>query len=84
METLSAAAQNHRALIITFALTFSYFVIEVVGGILINSLALIADAAHMLTDVFGLFLPCSPHVYLKNPPQRKKPMVTTESRFSPR
>ena len=56
METLSAAVQNRRALIITFALTFSYFVVEVVGGILTNSLALLADAAHMLTDVFGLGL----------------------------
>ncbi len=56
MENLSAAVQNRRALIITFALTFSYFVVEVVGGILTNSLALLADAAHMLTDVFGLGL----------------------------
>ena len=56
MENLSAAVQNRRGLIITFALTFSYFIVEVVGGILTNSLALLADAAHMLTDVFGLAL----------------------------
>ena len=56
MENLSATAQNRRALIITFALTSGYFVVEVVGGILTNSLALLADAAHMLTDVFGLGL----------------------------
>ena len=56
MENISAAAQNRRGLKITFALTFSYFIIEVVGGILTNSLALLADAAHMLTDVFGLGL----------------------------
>jgi len=56
MENVSAAVQNRRALIITFALTSSYFIIEVVGGILTNSLALLADAAHMLTDVFGLGL----------------------------
>jgi cobalt-zinc-cadmium efflux system protein len=56
MENLSATAQNRRALQVTFALTFSYFVVEVVGGILTNSLALLADAAHMLTDVFGLGL----------------------------
>ena len=56
MEHLSTASQNRRALITTFFLTFSYFVIEVVGGILTNSLALLADAAHMLTDVFGLGL----------------------------
>lgn len=56
MENISATAQNRRGLQITFALTFGYFIIEVVGGILTNSLALLADAAHMLTDVFGLGL----------------------------
>src|SRR5581483_4870310 len=37
-------------------LTLTYFIVEVVGGILTNSLALLADAAHMLTDVAGLGL----------------------------
>jgi cobalt-zinc-cadmium efflux system protein len=49
MENISATAQNRRGLWVTFALTFVYFVVEVVGGILTNSLALLADAAHMLT-----------------------------------
>lgn len=53
---LSATAQHRRALTITFGLTFTYFIVEVVGGLLTNSLALLADAAHMLTDVFGLAL----------------------------
>ena len=56
MEHISAATQNRRGLLITFALTFGYFIVEVAGGILTNSLALLADAAHMLTDVFGLGL----------------------------
>jgi cobalt-zinc-cadmium efflux system protein len=56
MENLSVTAQNRRALVFTFGLTFSYFVVELVGGILTNSLALLADAAHMLTDVAGLGL----------------------------
>ena len=56
MEHLSATVQNRRALVITFTLTLSYFIVEVVGGILTNSLALLADAAHMLTDVGGLAL----------------------------
>lgn len=53
---LGATAQHRRALKITFGLTFTYFVVEVVGGLLTNSLALLADAAHMLTDVGGLAL----------------------------
>lgn len=56
MANVSATAQNRRPLIITFVLTFGYFLVEVVGGVLTNSLALLADAAHMLTDVVGLAL----------------------------
>lgn len=57
MQTeLSAGAQHRRALMVTFGLTFTYFIVEVVGGLLTNSLALLADAAHMLTDVGGLGL----------------------------
>jgi Co/Zn/Cd efflux system component len=39
MENLSASGQNRRALQVTFALTFGYFVVEVVAEILTNSLA---------------------------------------------
>jgi cobalt-zinc-cadmium efflux system protein len=39
-----------RALRITLALTASFTVVEVVGGIVTGSLALLADAAHMLSD----------------------------------
>ena len=53
---LSAGAKHRRALLVTFGLTFTYFSVEVVGGVLTNSLALLADAAHMLTDVGGLGL----------------------------
>jgi Co/Zn/Cd efflux system component len=56
MESLSAAVRNRRGLQITFGLTFFYFIVEAVGGLLTNSLALFADAAHMLTDVGGLGL----------------------------
>jgi cobalt-zinc-cadmium efflux system protein len=53
---VSVTARNRRVLWITFGLTFTYFLVEVAGGILTNSLALLADAAHMLTDVGGLGL----------------------------
>ena len=38
------------------ALTASFMVVEAVGGVLTGSLALVADAAHMLTDAGGLAL----------------------------
>ena len=56
MEQLSVTAKNRWSLWIVFGLTFTYFVVEVVGGLVTNSLALLADAAHMLTDVGGLGL----------------------------
>lgn len=52
----SAASKNKKQLIVVFILTSLYLVAEVVGGILTHSLALLADAGHMLTDVGGLAL----------------------------
>lgn len=45
-----------RPLTLALALTAVFLVAEVVGGYLANSLALLADAAHMLTDVGALGL----------------------------
>ncbi len=43
-----------RPLAIALAITFLYFVVEVAGGILTNSLALLSDAGHMLSDIAAL------------------------------
>ena len=43
-----------RPLWIAFGLTLFFLVVEVVGGLLTNSLALLSDAAHMMTDVLAL------------------------------
>ncbi len=48
--------QGRRALSLTLALTASYTLVEVVGGVLTGSLALIADAVHMLSDNVALAL----------------------------
>jgi cobalt-zinc-cadmium efflux system protein len=48
--------QNRRRLWRVFALTCAYLVVEVIGGLLTNSLALLSDAGHMLTDVASLGL----------------------------
>ena len=52
----SAAAEHVRPLTIAFGLTAAYMLVEVVGGLLTGSLALLSDAAHMATDVLGLGL----------------------------
>jgi cobalt-zinc-cadmium efflux system protein len=43
-----------KALAVALSITAIFFVIELVGGILANSLALQSDAFHMLTDVSAL------------------------------
>jgi cobalt-zinc-cadmium efflux system protein len=45
-----------RALQISLGLTLALMVAEVIGGVLSNSLALLADAGHMLTDAGALAL----------------------------
>lgn len=45
-----------RALAAAAVLTGTFMVVEVVGGLLTGSLALLADAGHMLSDSFSLFL----------------------------
>ncbi len=52
----SAHAQSRRGLAITLALVVVYMVAEVVGGIVSHSLALLADAGHMLSDAAALGL----------------------------
>jgi cobalt-zinc-cadmium efflux system protein len=50
------AGDQVRRLWIAVAITATFLVAEVVGGILSNSLALLADAGHMLADVAALAL----------------------------
>ncbi len=53
LNSTSAGGKHNKSLKIVFAITASYLVIEVVVGFISNSLALLSDAAHMLTDVGG-------------------------------
>ena len=52
----SAGAAGARRLGLVLVLVLGYLVVEVVAGILTNSLALLADAGHMLTDAVGIGL----------------------------
>lgn len=47
---------NKKALLISFILIATFMVIEVIGGIMTNSLALLSDAGHMLSDAAALGL----------------------------
>jgi cobalt-zinc-cadmium efflux system protein len=49
-------AATRRALLGVFALTLAFAGVEIAGGILTGSLALLADAGHMLSDTFAIGL----------------------------
>ncbi len=55
-STGTAAAKHAGRLRWALALTGTYMIAEVIGALATGSLALLADAAHMLTDVGGLAL----------------------------
>jgi cobalt-zinc-cadmium efflux system protein len=53
----SASGRNRSRFRGALALTAAFFVTELVAGWQTGSLALLADAGHMLTNVAGLGLP---------------------------
>src|ERR687893_365787 len=55
-HTANARDGNRRALAVVLLLTASFTVAEIVGGLLTGSLALLADAGHMLSDNLSLAL----------------------------
>lgn len=54
--TGTAAGKHKSRLAMALGLTTAFMIAEVVGGLWTGSLALLADAAHMLTDAGGLAL----------------------------
>ena len=59
---------TRRAMVLAFLLTSGFMVAELVGGMLANSLALIADAGHMASDaaalglgLFAMWIASRPH-----------------------
>ena len=47
---------SRRSLIFAFTLIATFMVVEIIGGLLSGSLALLADAGHMLTDAAAILL----------------------------
>lgn len=45
---------NKKTLLIAFFIITSYMFVEAIGGFLTNSLSLLADAGHMLSDSISL------------------------------
>ena len=51
-----ASGDPRRQLVVVFSITTLILVVEVVGAVVSGSLALLADAGHMLTDAAGLLI----------------------------
>jgi cobalt-zinc-cadmium efflux system protein len=63
---------NRRRLALVLALTVVFLAVEVVAGFLTGSLALLADAGHMLTDVAGLVLALAAMKFAERPPSPRR------------
>ncbi len=59
---------NLKRVLIALVLTGTFMFVEIVGGILSGSLALLADAGHMLTDTMALALAAAAFHVSKRPP----------------
>lgn len=54
---------NKRILFISFIIIALFMIVEVIGGLLTNSLALLADAGHMLSDSISLLIALLAFIY---------------------
>ncbi|WP_061708404.1 CDF family zinc transporter ZitB [Pseudenterobacter timonensis] len=63
--------ENARRLMLAFAVTATFMVIEVIGGLISGSLALLADAGHMLTDAAALLFALLAVQFARRPPNAR-------------
>jgi cobalt-zinc-cadmium efflux system protein len=67
----SIEARSQKALAVALGLTLLFAVVEVVTGFMSNSLALISDAGHMVTDAAALGLALLAQMIAKRPPSAR-------------
>ena len=70
-EHSHAPKTYNRAFLIGTGLNISFVLVEAWFGLLTNSLALLADAGHNLSDVLGLLLAWGASYLVQRPPNRK-------------
>ena len=63
---------TRRRLIISFIITFTVMILEIIGGLLTNSIALISDAGHMFTHCFAIGISLLAIYIARNPPCHHK------------
>ncbi len=72
MSYSAQAALRRQRLSWVFVITLVVFVVQVIGGVAANSLALIADAGHVLADVGGVGLALAAMWIAARPPSDKR------------
>ncbi|HSB61956.1 MAG TPA: cation diffusion facilitator family transporter [Vicinamibacteria bacterium] len=68
----ASRGRDQRRLVVVLALTAVVLVVQVVGGLWTGSLALLADAGHLLTDVVGLGLALFAMKVAERPPTAER------------
>ncbi|MFQ5719729.1 MAG: cation diffusion facilitator family transporter [Acidobacteriota bacterium] len=68
----ASRVRDRRTMLIVGAITSGTFVIEVVGGLVTGSLALLADAGHMFTDILALLMAFAALVLASRPATARK------------
>ncbi|AGB79053.1 cation diffusion facilitator family transporter [Enterobacteriaceae bacterium strain FGI 57] len=63
--------KNARRLLLAFIITAGFMVVETIGGIISGSLALLADAGHMLTDSAALLFALLAVHFARRPPNAR-------------
>jgi cobalt-zinc-cadmium efflux system protein len=71
-HAVTTARANRGRLLTVLAMTSLVLVAEIVGGLLTGSLALLADAGHMFTDVAGLSLSILAITFAAKPPSAQR------------
>ncbi len=82
-HTPTVTSANERKVLVSFFLIFGFMLVEAVGGVLSGSLALLADAGHMLTDAWHLPWLTLPSDSVAAQPTANAHSVTCASRSSP-
>ncbi|MGP3591176.1 CDF family zinc transporter ZitB [Vagococcus sp. WN89Y] len=63
---------NARRLLLAFVVTATFMLVEVAGGLISGSLALLADAGHMLTDAAALLFALLAVHFARQPPSAQR------------
>jgi cobalt-zinc-cadmium efflux system protein len=75
-QTVSSDSRGHsstqRNMLVVLSITAGIMIAEIIGGLLANSLALLSDAGHMLTDILALGLSLAAMRVARKPPTQTK------------